>query len=78
MATRFISNRQIYEEAVQKLVNSARRWLWIAPADIKDMYVERNGAMIPFLQILADLLKRGIEIAADTRQGAGAGFPAGL
>ena len=62
MATRFVSNRQIYEEAVRKLVKSARNFLWIATADIKDMYVENNGEMVPFLQILADLLKRGVEI----------------
>ena len=64
MATRFVSNRQIYEEAVLKLVPGARRLLGIATADIKDMYVEKpsTGAMVPFLQILAESLKRGVEI----------------
>ena len=62
MATRFISNRQIYTEAILKLVPGARQRLWIATADIKDMYVEKFGDMVPFLQILAELLKRGVEI----------------
>lgn len=64
MVTRFVSDRQIYEEAVLKLVPGARKRLWIATADIKDMYVEkpRGQAMVPFLQILAELLRRGIEI----------------
>ena len=65
MGTRFISNRQIYEEAVLKLVPGAKKRLWIATADIKDMYVEkpgRTGQMVPFLQILAELLKRGVEL----------------
>ena len=64
MATRFISDRQIYEEAILKLVPGVRQRLWIATADIKDMYVERpgGGEMVPFLQVLATLLKRGIDI----------------
>ena len=120
MATRFVSNRQIYEEAILKIVPGARKRLWIATADIKDMYVEKPGfrpdgiakssgdgfamhyekgeadgyegctrsgtpringcfvlsqgaqrragnfgsavKMVPFLQILAELLRRGIEI----------------
>ena len=62
--TRFISNRQIYEEAVLKLVPGAKTRLWIATADIKDMYVESPGSreMVPFLRILADLLKRNVEL----------------
>ncbi len=65
MATRFISNRQIYEEAVLKLVPGTKKRLWIATADIKDMYVEKPGSpgtLVPFLQILAELLKRGVEL----------------
>ena len=64
MTTRFISDRQIYEEAVLKLVPGAKKRLWIATADIKDMYVEKpgSGTMVPFLQILAELLKRGVEL----------------
>ena len=64
MRTTFISNRQIYEEVVLKLVPSARNRLWISTADIKDMYVKKPGRkdMVPFLQILADLLEKGVEI----------------
>ena len=59
--TRFLTNREIYEQAVLKLVPSAKKRLWIATADIKDMYVEKPGLskqMVPFLQILAELLER--------------------
>ena len=64
MGTFFISDRQIYEEAVLKLVPGAKNRLGIATADIKDMYVEKpgSGAMVSFLQILAELLKRGVEL----------------
>lgn len=63
--TRFLTNREIYEQAVLKLVPSAKNRLWIATADIKDMYVEKPGLsrqMVPFLQILAELLQRGVAI----------------
>ena len=63
--TEFISDREIYEQAVLNLVPSAKNRLWIATADIKDMYVEKPGLrkqMVPFLQILAELLQRGVAI----------------
>ncbi|MCQ2380110.1 MAG: phospholipase D-like domain-containing protein [Victivallaceae bacterium] len=60
--TEFVSDREIYEKAVMKLVPQSRRRLWIATADIKDMYVESNGEMVPFLKLLADLLAQGVEI----------------
>ncbi|MBO4633306.1 MAG: phosphatidylserine synthase, partial [Lentisphaeria bacterium] len=64
-STRFLTNREIYESAVLKLVPSARHRLWIATANIKDMYVEKpdlTKQMVPFLQVLAELLKRGVAV----------------
>ena len=37
--TTFLSNREIYESVVCGIVPQARERLWIATADIKDMYV---------------------------------------
>ena len=62
MATRFVQDRMIYTEVIAKLVPQAQTRLWIATADIKDMYVEHNGTMVPFLKILAELIGRGVEI----------------
>ena len=61
--TRFLTNRMIYENVVLRLVPSARNRLWIATADIKDMYVEKPGqkAMVPFLLVLSELLERGVD-----------------
>lgn len=58
----FVKNREIYEKVVLSAAKAQKR-LWIGTADIKDMYVSdgcRN--MVPFLRILADLLKRGVEV----------------
>ena len=61
--TKFISNREIYEQVVRDRVPLARQRLWIATADIKDMYVDAGGReMIPFLEVLSDLVVKGVEI----------------
>ena len=52
----------IYTEIIAKLVPQAKKSLWIATADIKDMYVSQNGQMVPFLKILAELIGKGVEI----------------
>ena len=63
MMTTFISNREIYERVVREAVPRTEHRLWIATADIKDMYVETGGAeMEPFLGVLARLLGRGVEV----------------
>lgn len=43
-------------------VERVRRSLWIGTADIKDLYVEANGAKMPFLGVIARLLERGVEV----------------
>ena len=61
--TTFLSNRAIYETVIRDAVPKTRERLWIATADIKDMYVETGGRdMVPFLAALDGLLKRGVEI----------------
>ena len=61
--TTFLSNRDIYTSVVCGLVPQARERIWIATADIKDMYVDAGGRdMVPFLEVLDGKLKRGVEL----------------
>ncbi len=61
--TTFLSNREIYERVIRDAVPQVRERLWIATADIKDLYVDAGGRdMVPFLEVLAGMLKRGIEV----------------
>lgn len=61
--TTFLFNRNIYESAICEAVPKAKERLWIATADIKDMYVSTGGRdMVPFLEVLDGMLKRGIEV----------------
>lgn len=60
--TTYIADTEHYSEVVARMCK-ARRLLWIATADLKDLYViQGKGDAVPFLQILRDLLKRGVEV----------------
>lgn len=59
---RFVTDREIYEELVCGAVNKARRQLWLATADLKDLHVHKAGRMVPFLEVLSDLIGRKVEI----------------
>ena len=61
--TTFLSNRDIYTSVVCGIVPQAKERLWIATADIKDIYVDVGGRdMVPFLEVLDGKVKRGIEV----------------
>ena len=59
---KFIIDKQIYEEVVCGMIPRARRMLWLATADLKDLHVHKQGRMVPFLEILSDLVRRKVEV----------------
>ena len=61
MAVEFISGKDHYDKVIER-VASVKRSLWIGTADIKDLHVKSGTRTQPFLGLLADLLKRGVEI----------------
>ena len=61
MGTTYIKNAEHYAHVLAR-VERVRRSLWIGTADIKDLYVEANGAKMPFLGVIARLLERGVEV----------------
>lgn len=58
----FIIDRDIYEKVICGRIGKARKFLWIATSDLKDLYVDKGRGMVPFLEILSDLIKRQVEI----------------
>jgi phosphatidylserine/phosphatidylglycerophosphate/cardiolipin synthase-like enzyme len=62
MPTEFISDKAIYDRVIQEMVVEAEQFVWIATADIKDMYVKRGNRMQPFLSVLSDLIDEGISV----------------
>jgi len=57
----FISNADHYETVINK-VHSVKRTLWIGTADIKDLHIKMGRDTVPFLKLLSDLIKRGVEV----------------
>ena len=58
----FITDREIYEKVICDRVPKARKFLWLATADLKDLHVDKRGKMVPFLEILSDLVSKRVEI----------------
>ena len=57
----FIPNTAHYTEVLSR-VQSVKHTLWIGTADIKDLYVEMDKEKKPFLALIAQLIRRGVEV----------------
>ena len=57
----YISNSDHYKEVLSR-VKAVKQTLWIGTADIKDLYVNVGGEVKPFLEIVAQLIRRGVEV----------------
>lgn len=53
----FLTDKEIYEKVILQLIPQTKEFLWIGTADIKDMYIEQHGTMVPFLSVLNGLLQ---------------------
>ena len=62
MNTELITDREIYEKVILSLIPKARRFVWIGTSDIKDLYVKKGNNMVPFLEILSDLLGKKVDV----------------
>jgi phosphatidylserine/phosphatidylglycerophosphate/cardiolipin synthase-like enzyme len=58
----FITDRDIYEKVICGRIGRGCKFIWIATSDLKDLHVDKDGRMVPFLEILSDLVKRQVEI----------------
>jgi phosphatidylserine/phosphatidylglycerophosphate/cardiolipin synthase-like enzyme len=62
MPTEHITDKAIYDRVVQEMVVEATNYVWIATADIKDMYVNKGNRMAPFLGVLSDMIEKGVSV----------------
>ncbi len=58
----FITDHEIYEKVILDAVPQCTRFLWLATADLKDLHVNKGRKMVPFLEILSDLIAAGVSI----------------
>ena len=61
MPTTYIANIDHYNLVLSR-VASVRKSLWIGTADIKDLYVKVGAGTKPFLAVLAQLVRKGVEV----------------
>jgi phosphatidylserine/phosphatidylglycerophosphate/cardiolipin synthase-like enzyme len=57
-----VMNEEIHSRVITDLVPSAKRFVWIMTADIKDMHVREGRRFVPFLKVLSDLVSRGVAV----------------
>lgn len=62
MSTEFITNKDIYDKVIQERIPFAEKFVWLGTSDLKDLYVKKKTKMVPFLEVLSDLIKKGVEI----------------
>lgn len=60
--TTYIADTDHYSKVITQ-IPKVKRLLWIATSDLKDLYVEKKDKSVaPFLQVLNDLVKRGVAV----------------
>lgn len=60
---RLVLNEEIHEAIFKDLIPSARQFVWIATADVKDLHYQRTARKFDtFLALFDDLVSEGVEI----------------
>ena len=57
---KIVKHNEIYDAIFVQIIPSAKKYIWVATADIKDLHIKEGRKIIPFLDILADKIKAGI------------------
>ncbi|TFH18304.1 MAG: phospholipase [Lentisphaerales bacterium] len=58
----FLRDRELYERVLLSEVPRAERFLWLGTSDLKDLHVDKGSRMVPFLEVISDLVERGVQI----------------
>ena len=60
--TEFITDVEIYERVILGMIPHAEKFVWLATSDLKDLHVAKGKKMVPFLEVLSDLICKGVAI----------------
>lgn len=59
---RLVINQDTYPVVLQEIVPAAQKLLWLVTADLKDLHVAQGRRFVPFLQVLAEKIREGVEV----------------
>jgi hypothetical protein len=59
---KYLENSDIYRDVVIDGMLKAKSHIFIATANVKDMFVEHEGSYIPIVEKFHELCKNGVEI----------------
>ena len=59
--TSYIANDAHYDQVIER-IKDVKKTLWIGTADIKDLYVKDGRGTKPLLEVLSELVKKGVAI----------------
>jgi phosphatidylserine/phosphatidylglycerophosphate/cardiolipin synthase-like enzyme len=66
LTAQLLSGRSLYEEVIRDGILSARRAVWIATANVKELYVERTGGRRAgyrsIVTVFNELAERGVDL----------------
>jgi len=57
-----LSGTELYREVILRRLAQARESVWISTANVKEMYVERDGSFESILALFSELAGRGVEL----------------
>lgn len=55
-------SEEIYEKFIAHDIKNAKETLVIVTADIKDMHIQFNNKYVPFIELIADLVKKKVTV----------------
>lgn len=61
MAITYISNTEHYSKVLSHC-KDVKHTLWLGSADLKDCYIEHKGEKMPFLKLVAQLIRKGVDV----------------
>src|SRR6267154_3396341 len=62
VATELLVNGELYREVVLRKLEHARESVWIATANVKEMFVDTGSGFRSVLEVFDELRSRGVEL----------------
>lgn len=59
---KLLLNEAVYHEFFADRIPTAKKYLWIITADIKDLHVTIGRRSVPFLSVLSDLVDKSVSV----------------